>query len=108
MPSKGAVHPGPVRALVSDVLASGYSRLILKSDQEPSMKELKRVAAATLRQDRGVDMILEESMAHSSESNGVVERAIWDVEAQIRVLKHAVEEAQCEVGNLTPHSGVGG
>ena len=35
--SKGGVHPYPARALMADLDFMGYKRVILKSDQEPSI-----------------------------------------------------------------------
>ena len=40
MPSKGVTHPYPARALMADLAFMGYKRVILKSDQEPSIAAL--------------------------------------------------------------------
>ena len=40
VPSKGVVHPYPARGLMSDLDFTGYKRVILKSDQEPSLVAL--------------------------------------------------------------------
>ena len=40
VPSKGVVHPYPARALMADLDFMGYRRVILKSDQEPSIVAL--------------------------------------------------------------------
>ena len=38
--SKGVVHPYPARALMADLDFMGYKRIVLKSDQEPSIVAL--------------------------------------------------------------------
>ena len=43
--------------------------------------------------DLSVPAKMEESPVASSGSNGHVERAYWEIEAQVRVLKHEVEES---------------
>ena len=40
VPSKGVVRPYPARALMADLDFTGYKRVILKSDQEPSIVAL--------------------------------------------------------------------
>ena len=40
VPSKGVTHPYPARALMADLDFMGYRRVILKSDQEPSIVAL--------------------------------------------------------------------
>ena len=40
VPSKGVTHPHPVRALMADLDFMDYRRVILKSDQEPSIGAL--------------------------------------------------------------------
>ena len=55
-----------VKRLAEDIGALGYSRVILKSDQEPARKELK----ARVKMERGEDIIMEESPAYEHRSNG--------------------------------------
>ena len=40
MPSKGVTHPYPARALMADLDFMVHKRVILKSDQEPSIVAL--------------------------------------------------------------------
>ena len=37
VPAKGVTHPYPAKALMADLDFMGYKRVILKSDQEPSI-----------------------------------------------------------------------
>ena len=107
VPSKGTVHDYCHKQLCRDLIALGHTEFILKSDQEPSILDLKRAAVKELRNSTGavgnlvVDDVpsyaprmvtFEESPVASSGSNGHVERAVWEIEAQIRVLRHMAEE----------------
>ena len=83
-----------VKRLAEDIGALGYSWVILKSDQEPAVKELK----ARVKMERGEDIIMEESPAYEHRSNGEVERAIQTVQGQVRTLKSAMETRYDTVG----------
>ncbi len=61
--------------------------MILKSDQEPAMLELKEL----VKIEREDDIVLEESPVKESQSNGEVERAIQEVQGQVRTTKAALE-----------------
>ena len=65
----------------------GYKRYIIKTDQEPSIMELKD----SIIRIRGEEAIPEESPVQDSRSNGFIERAVQTVQGQIRTLKSAVE-----------------
>jgi hypothetical protein len=69
--------------------------VIAKSDQEPAitaiLREVGRVRAAT----SSGRYIVEQSPVASSQSNGIVERAILSVQQQVRVLKCALETRWC-------------
>ena len=76
-----------VKRLSEDIGALGYNKIILKSDQEPAIKDLKiRVKA-----ERSEEIIMEKSPAYEHRSNGEVERAIQTVQAQIRTMKGSLE-----------------
>ena len=79
--------PYAVKRLSEDIGAMGYNRIVLKSDQEPAVKDLK----ARVKAERSEDIIMEESPAYEHRSNGEVERAIQTVQGQIRTLKSALE-----------------
>jgi hypothetical protein len=65
--------------------------IIVKTDQE-AVKYLTKDLAAERGNEPGSRTLLEESPVCSSGSNGVVERSVQAVEAQIRVLKLAIED----------------
>ena len=81
----------------------GYSKLILKSDGEPSIKSLKESVKAEAAQvieiegrvreskDNDRQIITEESAAYDSKSNGKIERYIQTVQGQIRSMKDSLE-----------------
>ena len=76
-----------IKRLSEDLGSLGYNRIILKSDQEPAIKDLKiRVKA-----ERPEEIIMEESPAYEHRSNGEVERAIQTVQAQVRTIKGSLE-----------------
>jgi hypothetical protein len=69
-----------------------HGSIVVKSDQEPAIMaivtDVGRVRAAT----GSGKYVVEQSPVRSSQSNGVIERGIQSVEAQIRVLTSALEK----------------
>ena len=67
----------------------GYSSVpvCLKNDQEPSIKAV----VEHVREQRSAQTLVEESPVGSSQSNGSIESAICEVEAQIRTGRLALE-----------------
>ena len=65
----------------------GHRRMLIKSDQEPAITELKE----DLKRVRDEEIIMEESPVEDSQSNGFIERAIQEVQGQIRATKSALE-----------------
>ena len=59
VPRKG-VHPYAVKCLASDIARLGHQRLVLKSDDEPSIVALKEAA----RCERPERIVMEESSVH--------------------------------------------
>ena len=83
VPSKGGTHPYPVRALMADLDFMGYKRVILKSNQEPSIVAL----CDAVKNGWHGDIVPEASPKGESKSNGVVERAVQSVHGLARTLK---------------------
>ena len=73
----------------------GYKRLSMKSDQEQAMRSLQQRVQKAMN----VEMVLTCSKRYDSKSNGKVEKAIQDVEGQVRRLKLHTEE---RIGKTTP------
>ena len=77
-----------------DLSTSGLDNcmLVVKSDQEPAIKELQEEIARQRRASGAVGTILENSKVGDSSSNGRTERAIQELGGMIRTLKFALEE----------------
>ena len=75
------------KSAVADLVALGHNRIILKTDQEPAMVALQECVKAA----SNVEMIIRNSPVGESQSNGVVEKAVRDIEDQVRTLKDAAE-----------------
>ena len=76
------------KAAVADLVALGRNRLILKTDQEPAMVALQECGTAASNS----EIILRNSPVGESQSNGVIEKAVRDIEDQVRTLKGAAED----------------
>ena len=74
--------------VMQELKVLGYKRLILRSDQEEAIMALKKRVQA----EWGDEMMLEESPVGESQSNGVVEKAVQDIQGQFRTLKEGLEE----------------
>ena len=59
-----------------------------QSDQERAIGALKHA----VKNERPEDIMMEESPVGESQSNGIIERAIQEVEAQVRTIRLNVEE----------------
>ena len=66
----------------------GYKRVILKSDNEPSIKALK----SKVKQVAQVEAILEEGKTGDKPSTGAVESSVKESKRQCRVMKSALQE----------------
>ena len=65
----------------------GYRRVILKSDQEPSIVALK----SAVKRELELEVSFEESPVGEHQSNGAVENATKRVQGQIRTVRDALE-----------------
>ena len=86
LPEKGN-FPNAVKRLSHNLQFLGYKRLILKSDQEPAIINLK----AALVRERPEDIMTEESPVNEHQANGQVERAVRIVQGQIRTMRGALQ-----------------
>ena len=91
VPQKGS-NEYAIKAVAREIQNAGHNRIIIKSDQEPAVKELvnavKRERAEKIELESFTE---EESPVGESSSNGMVERAIQDVQGQMRTMKLATE-----------------
>ena len=75
-------------AVLKDISSMGHSKIVLKTDGEPACKALQE----HIKTSRDATTILENSPVGESQSNGVVEKAIDEIEGMVRTLKSALEE----------------
>ena len=88
VPCKGIAHPYPAKIVTTFLNKLGYTKVILKSDQEPSIVALGRAVKA---QWEG-EIMLEYSPKGESKSNGEAERAVQSVHGLARTVKDFLEE----------------
>ena len=81
VPSKGRCTHA-VRKIEEMMDSLGYTKVVMKTDQEPAIMELKD----SVRRSRVEEIIPEESPVEDSRSNGYIEKAIQEVQGQIRTL----------------------
>ena len=87
VPSKGIMHPWSTKALIDDLNKTGYKRVVIKCDQEPSIKAVAQAA----KEGWEGEAIIENSPKGESQSNGEVERAVQSAHGLARTLKEAIE-----------------
>ena len=83
-PAKG-VNGYAVQAAGREIDLAGLRRVVIKSDQEPALKDLLRVVKTERAED--IELQPEESPVGESKSNGEIERAIQTMQGQVRALK---------------------
>ena len=91
VPAKGSTGRYASKMVMDLIIECGDKdrTIIIKSDQEPSIKFLiDDIAVART----GAQTIVEQSPVGSKGSNGVVERAVQSVEQYLRTLKSALDE----------------
>ena len=66
--------------------------LVVKTDQEPAIKELQEEVSRRRSMDGALGTVLENSKVGDSSSNGRTERAIQELGGMVRTLKCALEE----------------
>ncbi len=84
VPEKG-VEGYAVQAAGREIDLAGLRRVVIKSDQEPALKDLLRTVKAERPEE--IELQPEESPVGESKSNGEIERAIQTIRGQVRALK---------------------
>ena len=77
-----------VNTVLRDLEQLAHGKMVFKTDQELAMMALQE----RLRQARQQPTVLENSPVEQSQSNGVVEKAVQEVEGIVRTLVSALEE----------------
>ena len=85
-PQKG-LHWYPVKVLTNFIRALGYTKVIVKSDQEPAILNLKE----GVDNENSCEVVMEESPGYDSKGNGEIERAVQMVQEKFRAVKDGVE-----------------
>ena len=78
-----------VASVINFIRETGYKRLVLKSDQEPSILKLK--ARVTQGFD-DIEIVPKESVEYDPRSNGAAEQYVNECKGRIRVLKTSTED----------------
>ena len=75
------------------MVQNGFPKIILKTDNEPAILQLKRAAIRVAREKTTIEVFPEESNEHVSQTNGFVEQAVQAVErksANVEILSRGV------------------
>ena len=76
-----------VDRVVEDIENMGHSEITLKTDQEPAIRDLQR---AVKEKRAPYKTILENSPVEASGSNGIAEKAVQELEGQVRAMRLAL------------------
>jgi hypothetical protein len=87
VPRKG-LTAGACKLIVDDLDRLGYTKIVLKSDAEPSLVVFNEALARAWPG----EVIPEHSRKGDSQSNGEVERSIQTLTSQVRAMKIALSE----------------
>ena len=100
VPVKGADEEGfAVKAIVDDVKWLGYSKLVLKTDNEPAILKLLQESLRDLRVE-GIDQVMaENSPEYDPQSNGSAEVGVKLVKGMVRTMRSGLER---ELGFRVP------
>ena len=82
MPTKGADEYA-VAELKNDVICSGFTEVLVGSDNEPAIMTLKESPATALKL-AGVNVRIEENALYDSQRNGLAESAVKDAKDALR------------------------
>ena len=95
VPQKG-VDDYAVNFLINCLKETGYQRLVLKSDNENSIKALKEKVKAEVQ---GIEVILNDGPTGDKQANGLAEVAVRETKRQSRALFSELEE---RLGKIEP------
>ena len=88
VPCKGAGNGYPVKRLRKQLDTWGRTRVVLRSDQEPAILDLKR----QLKESRLEETVLEEAPRGDHRSNGEAESTVALLARQFRIVRAALED----------------
>jgi thiol-disulfide isomerase/thioredoxin len=88
VPAKGIEHPYPAKKLLKILDLLGYKRVLMKTDQEPSIVALVKA----VKDGWSGEILPEGSPKGQSQSNGEIERAVESVQGLARTIKDDIEQ----------------
>ena len=92
LPCKGSALPWCVQALVRAIVATGDAKIILQSENEPAILDMKRQAAAECRVKHGMTVIISDTTEYDSQSNGLAKLAVREKKGVARSIRVALGE----------------
>ena len=85
------------------IVATGDAKIILRSDNEPAIQDLKRQAAAECRVRHGMAVTIDDTMECESQDIGLAEMAIREVKGVARSVRVAPGELhKKDIGSKHP------
>ena len=84
VPRTSTQHQWIVGKLVNDVIMSGVQTLVVKSDQEVSIVNVKNSLMRELHGVEGFTVVPEESPVGASAANAVIEKSVWEMQSTTR------------------------
>lgn len=98
VPKKGVYHSNLTRRLASTLDGFGYGGMVVRTDQEPAIKDLAeelksetdtglQTIAEALKATRNAETLIEHSPAGESQSNGRIERQTQEIQGQFRTIR---------------------
>ena len=100
VPKKGTSHKGVVQKIVEWIDEFGFEKIIVKSDNEPSILQVQNEIT---EKRKGTTTIPENSPAGEGKSNGLAENAVKELEGWIRTSKlHIQNRSGVEINADSP------
>lgn len=75
-----------------EIVQSGETKVLVKSEGELAIRNLVQVTVAAVRVSDGVTVLTEQTPKGESKANGLAEGAVRDIKAKVRTLKCATEK----------------
>ena len=101
MHKKGSSDKWLVQQVVKDFDSLGYGRLIFRTDGEPAIVDVQKQVKLLRAQKSNTDTIIDNHPIGHSDSAGVVEKAVQEIEEQVRVMKSHIEAKNWDLALIT-------
>ena len=77
--------------LAQELQAGGYPRVVVRSDGEALLADVRAARAMTVESDVPLETVQEQVSKEQSPGNGLAEGAVKELKAKIRTLRHSTE-----------------